>query len=323
MKHSLFAFIPTLGNILLTISISLFLITTSACSQTTIPPKINILSIAETYDQALSIAQEWQSDAQLHSAEFDFSVDGYPDRISCSYTFLSSNSDKFLMVFMEKTESGIKPVWIVDDPWPQDRPIGTPIYVQDLNLESQQALANILVYGGNSFFARNSVNGGPLDMFWLKLERLDEYHGEGPIIWTGGFSTSLSGAQLYISIDDASIKLLRVKAYGEQEQEYWFRDITITKKMSVESSKRFFDYFDLRLNSVQYQNGKRSANLTIICPEVLGLLRGELTYEHISQNSPFNFGDYQINLLQIDPNWVEVEVMPTTRWYEPTPVGYP
>ena len=79
----------------------------------------------------------------------------------------------------------------------------------------------------------------------------------------------------------------------------------------------------MRLNSVQYQNGKRSANLTIICPEVLGLLRGELTYEHISQNSPFNFGDYQINLLQIDPNWVEVEVMPTTRWYEPTPVGYP
>lgn len=94
------------------------------------------------------------------------------------------------------------------------------------------------------------------------------------MIWKGGFTSSQSHAQLYISIDDASGKLLGVKAYGEQEQEYWFRDITVTKKMSAGSSGRFFDYIDLRVNSVQYQSGKHSANLTIICPEAPGLLRG-------------------------------------------------
>lgn len=109
------------------------------------PPEIKVLSIGETYNQAPSIAQKWRSDAQLIFAEFDFSVNGYPDCIMGFYEFLSLSSNKLLSIAIDKT--GAPQIQFEDD-WPQDSPTVAPIFIQDLHLETQQALAIIMENGG-------------------------------------------------------------------------------------------------------------------------------------------------------------------------------
>lgn len=290
-----------------------------ACNEasTFTPPTLAVLSIRETYGQAESIAKAWQADAQLHSVNFDIIINSSSDDFKGSYEFVSASSPKFLIVDITKSEYET-----IEFTWPAAKPIGTAISFEEIHLESQKALSLIIENGGNSFFERNRVceNRCPPDVFFLKLERLDEYNGEGPLIWTTGFAIDNPQAQLYISLEDATGDLLKVKAYGEEEQEYWFRDITVMERIPLGGSKNFFELLDLRLDNITEENGRRYADFTIISPKTSWLIRGETTHTHIEQDTLFPFGDYEITLIRIDREWIEVQVMPIVRWYKSRPV---
>lgn len=225
------------------------------------------------------------------------------------------------MVFVRITESGYE-LETTEDFWPADRPIGTAISLEDVQLESQEALNLIMENGGNSFFERYHIreNSFP-NVFFLKLERLDEYNGDGPVLWTSGFGIDNPHAQLYISLEDATGDLLKVKAFGEQEEEYWLHDLIVTEQIPIKGSKNFFEMFDLRLDNITEENGRRYADLTIISAKTPWLIRGELTHTHIKQDSVLPFGEHEITLVRIDREWIELEVMPSVRWYKPKPEG--
>lgn len=294
----------------------------TSCSQSYNRPNLSVLPLQETYQKAESIALNWQSDAQLNSARFDIEFSASPERINCSYTFLSATSHRFLLVFVKADESGYH-LETAEDAWAADRPIGKPIVVEEINLESKEALQQILENGGSTFFERYQIRnkGGLLDLFSLNLERLDEYNGEGQIIWTGGFSIDSPHAQLYMSIEDTTGDLLKVKAYGEQEQEYWLREITVTDKISIGKSKNFFDFLDVQLDKITEENNRRYADFTIISPKTTWLIYGQVTHSHIKPNSIFHFGEYDITVTKIDEDWIEVQVMPIVRWYKSKPEG--
>lgn len=296
-----------------------------SCNQSYNRPNLSVLPLQETYLQAESVALNWQSDAQLHSAVFDIEFSASPERINCHYTFLSSTSHKFLLVFVKADESGYH-LKTVEDAWPVDRPIGKPIVIEEINHESKEALQTILENGGNAFFERykiRSKGGGLLpDLFSLQLRKLDEYNGNGEIIWAGRFSLYSPQAQLSISIEDATGDLLKVAASGEQEQEYWFREITVTEKISIDESKNFFNFLDVQLDNITEENGRRYADFTIISPKTTWLIYGKVTHTNIKPNSLFYFGDYEITVTRIDKEWIEVQVMPIVRWYKPSSEGY-
>lgn len=296
---------------------------TTSCNNSYNRPNLSVLPLQETYHQAESIAKDWQADAQLQSVEFDIEFSASPERIDCSYAFLSATSHKFLLVFVKADETGYH-LETVEDAWLADGPIGEPIVVEEINLESKEALQVILDNGGNTFFERYHIQnkGGLLDLFNLKLERLDEYNGEGQIIWTSGFSIDSPHAQLYMSIEDATGDLLKVKAYGEQEQEYWLREITVTDKISIGTSKSFFDSLDVQLDKITEETNRKYADFTIISPKTTWSIYGKTTHTHIKPNSVFPFGDYEITVTKIDKDWFEIQVMPIVRWYKPKPEGY-
>jgi len=295
----------------------------AACSETPTftPPTLAVLSIRETYSQAEGAAKAWQSDAQLNSASFDITINSSSDNFRCSYVFVSSSSHKFLMVFVRITDSGYD-LETSEDFWPADRPLGTAISFEKIQLESQKALNLIMEKGGNSFFERYRVRENRFsDTFFLKLERLNGYKGEGPILWTSGFAIDTPHAQLYISLEDSTGDLLKVRAYGKEEKEYWLRDVTVTERISKGNSKNFFELFDLRLNNITEENGRRYADFTIISPKTPWLVRGQESYTHVKQDSIFAFGWYEITLVKIDQEEIEVQVMPIERWYKPRPTN--
>lgn len=323
MNSSMTYFSPSLVFRKYTATLCVFLLCGGviACNgaPTSTPPTLAVLPIQETYSQAESLAKAWQSDAQLHSANFDIIINSSSDNFWCSYVFLSTNSPKFLMVFVKITESGYD-LETTEDFWPADRPIGTEISLEDVQLESQEALNLIMENGGYSFFERYHIRENRFpNVFFLKLERLDEYNGDGPVLWTSGFGIDNPHAQLYISLEDATGDLLKVKAFGEQEEEYWLHDLIVTEQIPIKGSKNFFEMFDLRLDNITEENGRRYADLTIISAKTPGLIRGELTHTHIKQDSVLPFGEYEITLVRIDREWIELEVMPSVRWYKPKP----
>jgi hypothetical protein len=314
MKQNYFRFLHQFTKIFWLV---ILIISISSCSQPFTPPELDILSIQETYDQALHVAQRWQPDAQLHSADFYFSVDGNPEQIYCDYVFQSSQDNFILMVFMDRKESGID-VTYMESPLDTIESKGEPIPVQDLNLESHQALNIIMDQGGDLFFSRYPyISASSLNFFRLSLSRLDDVNNKGPIIWTGHFG--VTKATLFMSIDDATGKLIRVKAYGEEEQEYWFRDLTVRKRIMVDVPENFFNEFDLRMDNIQKENGEYVGDLTIIAPKATYLLTGELTHNQVKQNFTYEFEDYKITIVQIGRDWVDLEVMPIVRWYIPLP----
>lgn len=298
--------------------LAILFISVSSCSQSFTPPELDILSIQATYNKALLFAKRWQPDAQLHSADFYISVNGYPEQISCVYNFQSSNSKFVLMVFVDRRESRIDVTYYVESPLNLIENMGEPISMQDLKLESHQALNIIMDKGGDLFFSRHPyISPSPLNFFRLSLNRLDDVNNEGPIIWTGHFG--MTNATLFMSIGDASGELIKVKAYGEDEQEYWFRDLTVKKRIPADVPENFYDEFDLHIDNIQKENGEYVGDLTIIAPKATGLLTGELTHDHVKQNFTYEFEDYEITITRIGRDCVDVEVMPIVRWYIPTP----
>jgi hypothetical protein len=272
--------------------LAILLVVISSCGQPFTSPELDILSIQETYNQALHVAQRWQPDAQLHSADFYFSVDGNPEQIYCDYVFQSSQDNFILMVFMDRKESGID-VTCMESPLDTIESKGEPIPVQDLNLESLQALNIIMEQGGDLFFSRYPyISASSLNFFRLSLSRLDDVNNKGPIIWTGHFG--VTKATLFMSIDDATGKLIRVKAYGEEEQEYWFHDLTVKKRIMVDVPENFFNEFDLRMDKIQKEYGEYVGDLTVIAPKATYLLKGELSFNHVEQNFSYEFDDYKI-----------------------------
>lgn len=308
-------------SIIIATMVLCFIIT--SCNNSYNRPNLSVLPLQETYQQAENIAQNWHSDAQLQSVEFNVEFSASPERIDCSYMFLSSTSRKFLLVFVKADESGYH-LETAEDTWPADRPIGEPISIEEINLESKEALQIILDNGGNTFFERYHIQnkGGLPDLFNLRLERLDEYKGEGQVIWTSGFSIDSPHAQLYMSIEDTTGELLKVKAYGEQEQEYWFREITVVDKILIGKSKNFFDFLDVQLDKITEENSRKYADFTIISPKTTWLINGKISHTHIKPNSLLPFGDYEITVTKIDKEWIEVQVMPIVRWYKSKPEGY-
>jgi hypothetical protein len=283
-------------------------------------PDLNVLPLEETYNQAENIAIDWQPDAQLNSASFDIELSSFPESMNCNYVFLSPTSRNYLIIFMKADKSGYH-IRSTEDAWPEDRPIGQPINFEEINLESNEALQAIIGNGGSTFFERYQIREkrGALDLYSLNLERLDEYKGEGAIIWTGGFDIDSPHAQLYMSIEDTTGDLLKVTAYGEQEQEYWLQEIIVRDKISIGDSKNFFDNFDVQLDKITEENTRRYADFTIISPKTPWLIFGKLTHKQIKPNSIFPFGDYEIKVVKIGQDWMEIEVMPIVRWYKPTP----
>jgi hypothetical protein len=290
-----------------------------SCSLSYTRPSLSVLPLQETYPQAKSIALNWQPDAQLDAVSFDIEFGNSPDRMHCSYAFLSAASHNYLMVFVNLDQSGYH-FSLDGGPWPENKPIGQPIIFEEINHESKDALQAIMENGGSSFFERYRIRrmDSLFNTFSLELERLDENSGEGPLIWTGGFTIDNPHAQLYISVEDTTGDLLKVKAHGEKEQEYWLRDITVTERISIHDSINFFDYFDLRLDNITEEKGRRYADFTILSNSP-GLILGEVTHTHVEPYSKFVFDWYEIQLVEIDREWIEVEIMPIVRWYKPTP----
>lgn len=291
-----------------------------SCNQSYNRPNLSVLSLQETYQQAENVALNWQSDAQLLSANFDIEFSASPEKISCSYTFLSATSHRYLLVFVKADEFGYH-LETVEDGWPADRPVGRPIVVEELNLESKEALQQILENGGNTFFERYQLRNkdGFLDLFSLNLERLNKYNGEGLVIWTASFSIESPNATIHISIEDSTAELLKVIAFGEQEQEYWLKEVTVTRKLGIGQSENFFDIFDVQLDRIFEENNKRYTDFTITSSKIPWLSKGEETFGHVAENSEISFGDYMIRLIKIDNAWIELEIMPFERWYKPRP----
>ncbi|MFZ5911004.1 MAG: hypothetical protein ACOYYU_13405 [Chloroflexota bacterium] len=217
----------------------IFCFSTVACHQSYTLPNLTVLPLQETYTQAESIAKDWQLDAQLNSVAFEIEFSSSPGYIFCDYTFLSEKRREFLLVSVIADQSGYH-LRTVEDAWPVDRSLGMPIIFEEINLESKDALQAILENGGRTFFERYQIRQKRfLDYFMLSLERLDEYKGEGELIWTGGFAVNSPHAALYMSVEDATGDLLKIKAYGEQEQDYWLREVSVTERILTGESKNF------------------------------------------------------------------------------------
>jgi hypothetical protein len=295
-----------------------------SCNQSYNRPNLSVLPLQETYQQAKNVALKWRSDAQLQSADFDIEFSASPESINCNYTFLSATSHRFLLVFVKADGSGYH-LETAGDAWPADRPIGKPIVIEEINLESKEALQQILEKGGDTFFERYQIRnkGGGLlpELFRLQLNRLDEYKGEGELIWTSGFSIDSPHAQLYMGIEDDTGDLLKVKAYGEQEQEFWLREITVTDKISIGKSKNFFDIFDIQLDKITEENSRKYADFTIISPKTTWLIYGQVAHSHVKTGAIFHFGEYDITVTKVDKDWFEVQIMPIVRWYKSNPEG--
>jgi len=316
-----------LGIFLLSVVLVLFIVITIN-SQFYTPPPLIVLPLEETYIEAESIALSWQSDAQLNSADFNVELDDFPSQMNCNYTFLSPARYQYLLIFVKTYElggyranrNGYYLHWTEGD-WPSDRPIGKAIIFDEIHLESNQALKKILEHGGNTFFERYHIRQEQplLDSFNLDLERLDFYNGEGPLIWSSGFSVNRPHAQLYMGIEDLTGDLLYVKAYGEQEEEYWLRDSIIVGRIPTGQSKNYFDHFDLQVDKIFEENGRSYANFTIIFPKTPWLIYGEKSHTQVEPGSKFSFGDYDITVSKVDKEWVEFEVMPIIKWYKPKP----
>lgn len=74
----------------------------------------------------------------------------------------------------------------------------------------------------------------------MHLTRLDEYAGAGPIVWAAGFNNTDPHAQLYVTIDDLTGELVKIKAYGEQEQTIWLGELMEAHRLNIGESVDFF-----------------------------------------------------------------------------------
>jgi len=200
--------------------------------------------------------------------------------------------------------------------WPHDRPLPEALPVADLALDSQQALDVLVEQVGAGFFDRNGTYG---DFVFLRLARLDEYAGSGPIVWLACFSNTQPHAQLYATIDDETGTLLSVKAYGEGEQEYWLRPLAQTHRLSFGEPVEFYGYFTLTLNAIDNAAVPQMAVLTLTSSEDPSLTRGFVTYPPMEEGSQFYFGGYVVHIIEIVDASIAVEVMPLTRWFVDDP----
>lgn len=276
-------------------------------------PKLGLLTalpIRRSYPEASAAALSWQPDADFMGAEWTL-AGGEPSVRRIAYEFRSPSANAFFLAIV--TTQGLRTIQGV---WPAGRPFGEPISLDALNLQSQEALDIVIEQGGAGFAERNGTYG---DYVFLRLTRLDEYASSGPIVWVGGFTNTAPQAQLYVTIDDQTARLVNIKAYGKKEQTHWLRELAQQERLNVGDSAGFFDYFTLTLDGINYDLGRRSAHITIVSPEASFLIRGIISYPDVKEDSPFYFGDYVVQLNEIGEDWTIVEVMPLTRWFVSPP----
>ncbi len=159
---------------------------------------MQVLSVKQHYPEALSVAREWRSDAQLDGVIARFRPATETGKLTIAYGFRSpSDPSGGFLIWVKLEESGLEIV--TDDfAYPPDKPVGEPIDPLQLPLDSAEALSIIMQNGGAEFIAQHGMIPWPLG---LHLEYRQSYSSEGPLVWTGSFGDRATLDSAYIRID--------------------------------------------------------------------------------------------------------------------------
>ena len=294
-----------------------------ACKSNYIQPEPKVFPISLYYDQAEEIAIEWKPDAKLYSIHLGISLDYEPYQQRITYMFRSENDREFLNVYIYDNEFEFSIDSDFGD-WPNDRPIGLPIEISQVELESKEAMQLIMDYGGSEYFQRYEIREvDRLDYFELEIRRLDLNRSEGPTVWIAGFGLGNPGdphAQLYIFIEDSTGDLLKVRAYGEEEQEVWFREITETKELRVSETININNDVILKLESIRNDSGIFKADFSVAI-YYDGSPSKPLSRNNHKINSKFSAGGYEFTIMKVSKDRVLIDIMPIERWYKKDPLN--
>jgi hypothetical protein len=170
-------------------------------------PKMHVLSVASNYSRSVEIAEAWHSDAILTNVEAWFKPEDSPEKLSVSYTFRSTSNPSTWLIVWVYSEDGVISIRSEDGEYPTTRPLGEPIKLLELPLDSSAALELIMENGGNDFISRHPQILWPLSMS-LRYEEL--FQAQGPLVWIGNFLEFSTRDSINIAIDAYTGELLQI-----------------------------------------------------------------------------------------------------------------
>lgn len=171
------------------------------------PTELKVFSLDEVFPEALAMASEWRSDAQLVDATLTFRPASDSRGRWAGLGFRSPSSPlAWLNIIVSENSEGLV-YKLSPGTFESDRPLGAPITPDQLLVKPQEALEIGSSNGGSDFIRERGES-----MFWpqdLYLHYLDHVNKTGPVIWRAIYSYPIGiGPSLSILINAETGELL-------------------------------------------------------------------------------------------------------------------
>lgn len=169
--------------------------------------QLEVASAQFLYSHAEEKAREWKDDARLQ--QIMMSVHPVDDNrpLRASFIYRSQKApDNYLRVTVV-VHQGYTETETKEGEYTFPRPIGEPVELDEIGIDSIEALEITLQNGGAAFLSRNPRGKWRMS---LKLMYTDLYASTGPVVWRALFSSDAVGTR-YIRIDPESGEVVSVE----------------------------------------------------------------------------------------------------------------
>lgn len=171
------------------------------------PSQLRVLSIDHYYEDALTIASEWEPDAYLVHILASFTLPDESEPLIIRYGFRSRvESGKWLNVTYNSADLSQPRVAEGEFSEGSNRPLTQEIIVATAPLDTLDAIRIAYENGGNDF--ANKHRGFNNDSF-VELQQENEGLGTGNLVWVVTF-TSENHTTMYVTLDAANGKITDV-----------------------------------------------------------------------------------------------------------------
>lgn len=171
-------------------------------------PELEVASARYVLPLTNQKAAEWQEDARPQNIIMSLRTvqENKPLRASLIYRS-ESQPDSYLIVTVVTRQNHIE-IESKKGEYTFPRPIGEPIELDDIEIDSVEALNIAVENGGSEFLSRNP--GGSWSQLSLNLMYEELYASSGPLVWRAIFASESVGTR-YIRIDPESGQVLSVE----------------------------------------------------------------------------------------------------------------